>query len=108
MIRSNFEKLSLLLAVLIFLNLFDLVSTLNWCRKYGFEQEINPLMRYLFVINPMTGISFKVAILVIFVLTMHYASRYNFQLVYLGTGLTVLVYSALFCWHLVGPVLAGM
>ena len=107
MFCSKFEKLSLLLAGLVFLNLFDLLSTLAWCQTYGFEQELNPLMRYLFVLNPVSGVSFKIASMVLFVVTMRYASRQHFQLVYLGTIFVVIIYSALFCWHLIGPVLAA-
>jgi len=106
MVNARTGKLYLLLAVLVYLNLFDLLSTLAWCRKYGFDQEFNPLMRSLFALHPMTGVSFKVFMILFFVIIMRYAWRYNFQLVYLGTFFIVFIYSLLLCWHIIGPVIA--
>lgn len=108
MIHAKTGKLYLLLAVLVYLNLFDLLSTLAWCRSYGFDQEFNPLMRYFFVLHPVTGISFKVMMVLLFVSIMSYAWRQNFQLVYLGTFFIVFIYSALLCWHIIGPIIAGV
>ncbi len=108
MVHAKVGKLYLLLAVLVYLNLFDLLSTLAWCGTYGFDQEFNPLMRYLFAMNPMTGISFKVLSVLLFVIIMRYAWRHNFQLVYRGTFFIVFIYSVLLCWHILGPVMAGI
>lgn len=108
MVHAKTGKLYLLLAILVYLNLFDLLSTLAWCRSYGFDQEFNPLMRYFFVMNPMTGASFKVVMLLLFVIIMRYAWRHNFQLVYRGTFMVVFIYSILLCWHIIGPIIAGV
>jgi len=108
MVHAKTGKLYLLLAVLVYLNTFDLLSTLAWCRSYGFDQEFNPLMRYLFVLNPMTGVSFKVLTVALFVIIMQYGARHNFKLVYLGTLFIVFIYSALLCWHVLGPVIASI
>lgn len=108
MVHAKTGKLYLLLAVLVYLNLFDLLATLAWCRSYGFEQEFNPFMRSLFSAGLLTGISYKVFMLILFVATMWYASKRHFQLVWLGTLFTVFIYGILLCWHILGPAMAGV
>lgn len=108
MAHAKTGKFYLLLAVLVYLYLFDLLATLAWCRTYGFEQELNPVMRFLFNSGPLNGISYKVLMLILFVFTMWYAARQHFQLAYFGTVFIVLIYGILFCWHVLGPVLAGV
>lgn len=108
MVRAKIGKLYLLLALLVYLNLFDLFSTLAWCSSYGYDLEFNPLMRYLFAMNPMAGVSFKILMVLLFVIIMSCAWRQNFQLVYRGTYFIVFIYSVLLCWHIIGPIIASI
>lgn len=108
MVHIKTGKLYLLLAVLVYLNVFDILATLVWCRNYGFDQEYNPLMRYLFALNPMIGVSFKILAVALFVMVMRYGSRHNFKLVYMSTLGIVFIYSVLLCWHVLGSVIAGI
>jgi len=105
MTQTKTRYLYLLLAAVVYLNAFDLLATLAWCKANGLDQEINPLMRYFMAINPLTGAAFKLFAVASFVILIQYGSRYNFRLAYQGTFLVVILYSALLCWHLIGPLL---
>jgi hypothetical protein len=105
MVQRNLGQFYLLLAVAVFLNLFDLLSTLIWCQTLGSNQELNPLLRYLFSISPFAGIAFKAAAIGVFVGLIKYGSNFNFRLAYQGALLVVYIYSALAGWHILGPLL---
>jgi len=107
-VHAKTGKLYLLLAVLVYLNLFDLLATLAWCRINGFEQELNPFMRMLFASGQLAGIIYKGFMAVLFTAVMCYGARQHFQLVWLGTLFTVYIYGILLCWHILGPVVAGI
>ena len=106
MIQTRTQYFYLLLAAVVYLNVFDLLATLSWCKTNGLDEELNPLMRYFMAINPLTSAAFKFFTVASFVILIQYGSRYNFRLAYRGTFLVVIVYSALLCWHLIGPLLS--
>ena len=105
MITRNLGQFYLLLAIAVFLNIFDLLSTLVWCQTFGSNQELNPLLRYFFSISPIAGIAIKVIAIGLFVSLIKYGSNFNFRLAYQGTLVVVYIYSALLGWHLLGPLL---
>lgn len=105
MIESKRRTLWMLLAVLVFLNLFDLVCTLAWCSSLGIDIELNPFVRQLLHIHPVTLVAYKIAILAAFIAVMRICADHNFRLAFNGTVFVVLIYTSLFCWHLLGPMI---
>jgi len=91
-----------MLAVCIYLNLLDLLATLSYCQSWGWELELNPVMRYFFTIDPLLGALIKMAAVLMFVITVQYAAGDHFSNVYRGTVIVTLIYSALFGWHILG------
>ena len=103
MVHVRAGKLWLLLAICIYFNLLDLMATLSWCQTRGWFAEMNPVMRYFFTIDPLLGGAFKMTVVFMFVVVIQYGARDYFSTVYRGTMLVTIVYSALLCWHLLGP-----
>lgn len=102
MVHKQTGKLWLMLAVCIYLNLLDLLATLSVCQLWGWEVEINPLMRCFFTLNPMLGSCVKIIAVMFFVITVQYAAQHHFKRVYRGTLLVTFAYTILFGWHLLG------
>ncbi|MGE5397756.1 MAG: DUF5658 family protein [Chitinophagales bacterium] len=94
-----------LLGIVIFLNLFDLASTLSWYRAAGSDIEYNPIMQWFFSLHPLAAIAYKLLVIAAFVWVMKACANRNFRLAYGGTLLTVVVYTGLLFWHVIGPFL---
>ncbi len=105
MIHAKQSQLDKLLALVVVLNLFDLLLTFVWYRAYGPAVELNPLMGYFMEINPVYALTFKAIAVISFVIPIHYGARYNYRLAYVGTWLVAFLYGALLCWHMLGPLL---
>lgn len=96
------KKLYILLLIIIVLNLIDLIATCYWCTQFGYNIELNPLMRYLFSRSLLIGISFKFVILILFSMIIPLGSRKNFPLAYKGAQLVLFFYSLITCYHFIG------
>lgn len=94
-----------LLAIVAFLNLFDLLSTLQWCKIAGVSIEMNPLMLALLTVHPVVGVAYKAFAVALFIALMLISARHNYLLASRGTLFTACLYTALFFWHLAGPFL---
>lgn len=95
-------KLWLMLAFCIYLNLLDLLATLSVCQHWDWENELNPVMRYFFSLDPWLGVFIKMTAVLFFVIAIQYAAQDHFNRVYRGTFLVTFIYIALFGWHLIG------
>ncbi len=95
-------KLWLILSFCIYLNLLDLLATLSVCQSWGWEWELNPVMRYFFSLAPWLGVFYKMAAVMFFVIVIQYAVKDHYKQVYRGTCLVTFIYAALFGWHLIG------
>lgn len=100
MIHEQSEKLWLMMAVCIYLNLLDLLATLSFCQSWGWELELNPVMKYFFAMDPLLGVFIKMAAVMFFVIAVQYAACEHFASVYRGTILVTLIYISLFGWHM--------
>ncbi|MBP1762481.1 MAG: hypothetical protein H6Q64_2023 [Firmicutes bacterium] len=100
MVQEQGRKLWLMLAVCIYLNLLDLLATLSFCQSWGWELELNPVMRYFFTIDPLLGAFIKMAAVLLFVIAVQYAAYEHFVRVYRGTFFVTFIYTSLFGWHM--------
>jgi hypothetical protein len=82
MVHKQDGKLWLMLAVCIYLNLLDLLATLSFCQSWGWEAELNPVMKYFFTIDPLLGALIKMAAVLLFVFAVQYAACEHFVRVY--------------------------
>jgi len=104
MVHEQTGKLWLMLAVCIYFNLLDLLATLSLCQSWGWELELNPVMRYFFTIDPLLGAFIKMAAALLFVIAVQYAAYDHFTSVYRGTFLVTFIYTSLFGWHMLNCV----
>ncbi len=91
------------LLVIVLLNVFDMLSTLAWCRSSGVEQELNPIMRTLIAFDPCSAMIFKLTGLAFFIGAVICTARCNYRLAWRSTSLVLYTYVALLGWHIVGP-----
>lgn len=85
------SRLTILLWLTAFLNIFDLLITWWSVSRLGTAVELNPLLRYLFSINPIAAVSFKIAILAIFLIVISFCARKYYHLACQGVFAVVVV-----------------
>lgn len=102
-LRSYKQRLYLLmlLFLIICLNLYDIIHTLQLIKK-GLAVEGNPLMRYLLDANPIGAIILKMTVAVFFAAIVGIYARINFRRALNAAVLVAALYILVAAWHLTG------
>lgn len=93
--------LMMLLFLIIYLNLYDIIHTMQLIRE-GLAVEGNPLMRYLLDTNPAGAVIFKITVAAFFVTVVIIYARMNFRRAMAASALVATLYSLVAIWHLTG------
>jgi|LSQX01.1.fsa_nt_gb hypothetical protein len=93
--------LLMLLFLIIYLNLYDILHTMQLIRE-GLAVEGNPLMRYLLEKSPAGAVMLKMTVVAFFVTVVGIYARKNFQRALAASALVATLYSLLAVWHLTG------
>ncbi len=93
--------LMMLLFLIIYLNLYDIIHTIQLIRE-GLAVEGNPLMRYLLEATPAGAVLLKVAVAAVFVTIITIYAQINFQRALAASALVATLYSLVAVWHLTG------
>lgn len=93
--------LLMLLFLIIYLNLYDILHTMQLIRE-GLAVEGNPLMRYLLEKSPAGAVMLKMTVVAFFVTVVGIYARINFQRALVASALVAMLYSLVAIWHLTG------
>ena len=95
------QQLNLFLIILFLLNIWDLGITQSLLKHFGYENELNPFVQHLYLLNPQLVSIYKMSTLFLFIVIIKRTALKNYRFAYHSTQIVTAIFFIIGLYHLI-------